>query len=162
MFQNLPKTTAHNGSNHIRWKHCSLSITSKKRFPAITHYDITLNPAIKTSKNLQQQQMKQKQQQTVFVCYDVSPHRVGQGAPEKEKYMVFWRDFGRAQSHRCWTPTCLQLRICWTWEKPFCKFPNLKIWKTHRSIEAVHVYAQACVGDKDDVDDGGVVGNAQD
>ena len=41
----------------------------------------------------------------------------------------------------------------------------LKVWKTQRSIEVVHLYAQACVddvGDVDDVDDGGVVCNAQD
>ena len=157
MFQNLPKTTAHNRSNRIRWKHCSLSITSKKRFPAITHYDITLNPAIKTSRNLQQQQMKQKQQQTVFVCYDVSPHRVGQGAPEKEKNMVFSKDFGRVQSQGCWTPTCLHLRRCWTWEKPFCKC--LKDLNNSLKYEKNHLFAQACV---DDADDGGIVGNAQD
>ena len=37
--------------------------------------------------------------------------------------------------------------------------------KNHRSIEAVHLYAQACVddeGDVDDVDDGGAVASAQD
>ena len=50
-------------------------------------------------------------------------------------------------------------------EKPLCKCLNLTVSKTHKSIEAAHLYAQACVDDKDDVDDvgyGGVVGNAQD